>query len=176
MSRDENWEKAVAFHGHSCPGLAIGFRACEAAMEKMGIGSSRDEEIVCITENDACGVDAIQALLSCTLGKGNLLYHGAGKQAFSFLNRKNGDKLRVYLKMQKKEGISRQEWQKQLLDAPLEDVFVFSKPQYNMPEKARKFPSECCEICGELAAEHKIRLQEGKKVCLDCWVTYDRGW
>jgi formylmethanofuran dehydrogenase subunit E len=57
----ELWDKAVAFHGHECPGLAIGFKACEAAAEKIGIGVSDDEEIVCITENDACGVDAIQA-------------------------------------------------------------------------------------------------------------------
>ena len=26
-----NWERCVEFHGHSCPGLAIGYRACEAA-------------------------------------------------------------------------------------------------------------------------------------------------
>ena len=71
----ELWEKAVAFHGHECPGLAIGFKACEAAFEKMGIGISDDEQIVCITENDACGVDAVQALLSCTLGENSLSRH-----------------------------------------------------------------------------------------------------
>jgi len=31
------WEKAVEFHGHECPGLAIGVRAVEAAKTKMGI-------------------------------------------------------------------------------------------------------------------------------------------
>ena len=41
------WEKAVAFHGHECPGLAIGFRACEAVQEKMGLKFSQDEEVVC---------------------------------------------------------------------------------------------------------------------------------
>jgi formylmethanofuran dehydrogenase subunit E len=84
----ELWEKAAAFHGHECPGLAIGFKACEAAAEKIGIGVSDDEEIVCITENDACGTDAIQALLSCTLGKGNLLYHGTGSRHFLSLTAK----------------------------------------------------------------------------------------
>lgn len=62
-----NWEKAVAFHGHECPGLAIGVKAVEAVTEKMHLSISKDEEIVCITENDACGVDAIQSLLSCTV-------------------------------------------------------------------------------------------------------------
>ena len=64
------WQKAAAFHGHVCPGLAIGFKACEAAMKVMGVTGSKDEELVCITENDACGVDAIQAVLGCSLGKG----------------------------------------------------------------------------------------------------------
>lgn len=62
------WEKAVEFHGHECPGLAIGVRAVEAAKVKMGIHFSQDEEIVCVTENDACGVDAIQVLAGCSLG------------------------------------------------------------------------------------------------------------
>lgn len=31
------WEKVAEFHGHQCPGLAIGYKACEAAMEKMNI-------------------------------------------------------------------------------------------------------------------------------------------
>ena len=44
------WQKAAAFHGHVCPGLAIGFKACEAAMKVMGVTGSKDEELVCITE------------------------------------------------------------------------------------------------------------------------------
>ena len=50
---------------------------------------------MCITENDACGVDAIQVLLGCSVGKGNLLFHLRGKQAFSFYNRKTGKAVRL---------------------------------------------------------------------------------
>ena len=67
------------------PRLAIGFKACEVAVKKLGVGRAEDEEIVCVTENDACGVDAVQAILGCSIGKGNLIYRGTGKQAFSFL-------------------------------------------------------------------------------------------
>ena len=67
----ELWDKCVGFHGHECPGLAIGFRACEAAVEKLGVSFSKDEEVVCITENNACGVDAVQLITGCTFGKGN---------------------------------------------------------------------------------------------------------
>ena len=68
--QDELWEKCVEFHGHSCGGLAIGYRAALYAKELLGTGRSEDEEIVCVAENDACGVDAIQVLLGCSAGKG----------------------------------------------------------------------------------------------------------
>ena len=37
------WEKCVAFHGHQCPGLAIGYRAATLALEHLGLdGPSAD--------------------------------------------------------------------------------------------------------------------------------------
>ena len=60
------WEKAVAFHGHECPGLALGVRLCEFVRLRLGRTSAHDEELVCIAETDACPGDAIQALLGCT--------------------------------------------------------------------------------------------------------------
>ena len=83
------WEKAIAFHGHACPGLAIGVRAATEAIKRLNLSFSEDEEVVCVTENDACGVDGIQAILSCTAGKGNLKFRDTGKMAFSFFNRKS---------------------------------------------------------------------------------------
>lgn len=170
------WEKAVAFHGHECPGLAIGFKACEAVREKMGIDISDNEQLVCVTENDACGVDAVQALLSCTIGKGNLIYRGTGKQAFSFFDRKSGKKLRVCLKPGITDGMDRDRAKKYLLNAPLDEIFTFSEPKFDLPERARLFRTVICEICGEGAPENKIRLQDGKKVCEDCFQEYGRGW
>ena len=72
----EIWEKAVAFHGHTCGGLALGVRAAMEAQRRFGVERAEDEEIVGVTENDACGVDGIQVVLGCTLGKGNLIYRG----------------------------------------------------------------------------------------------------
>ena len=40
-------------------------------------------------ENDACSVDAIQVVLGCSVGKGNLLFHMRGKQAYSFYERRH---------------------------------------------------------------------------------------
>ena len=116
------WKKCVEFHGHECPGLAIGYRAAVAASEYLEIGKSDDEDIVCITENDACGVDAVQRILSCTIGKGNLIYRGTGKMAFSFFDRNSGKKVRFCLKTFK-EPMDRDERQKYILDAPFEEIF-----------------------------------------------------
>lgn len=171
----ELWKKCVAFHGHECPGLAIGFRACEAAVKKLGLEFSPDEEVVCVTENDACGVDAVQVITGCTMGKGNLIYHGTGKMAFSFYNRKTGGSLRAMLKPMPGE-MDRPARQDYILNAPIDDVFAFSKPKFELPQKARLFKTVICEICGEGAPENKIRLQDGKKVCLDCFEDYSRSF
>lgn len=174
MLSREIWEKAVEFHGHECPGLAIGVKACEAAMIKMGLQFSSDEEVVCVTENDACGVDAVQLITGCSFGKGNLVYRGTGKMAFSFFGRKTGENIRMILKpfTQKMDRKQRQEY---ILNAPIDEIFDFKKPMFEIPEKARLFETITCEICGEGAPEHKIRISEGKKVCLDCFKDYSRG-
>ena len=80
-----DWERCVAFHGHECGGLTIGYKAAQYAAKLLELKFSADEQVVCIAENDACGVDAIQVMLGCSVGKGNLLFHMTGKQAFSFL-------------------------------------------------------------------------------------------
>lgn len=169
------WDDCVKFHGHECPGLAIGFRACEIAEKLMGLKFSYDEEIVCITENDACGVDAIQVITGCTMGKGNLIYHNTGKMAFSFYDRKNNKSIRLILK-EIKGDLSRSEKQSYILEGPEEEVFEIKEAKFNIPQKARLFRSVVCEKCGELVAENRSRIENGKKVCLDCCEEYSRGW
>jgi len=171
----ELWDQCVGFHGHECPGLAIGFRAAEIAKDKMGLSFSQDEEIVCITENDACGVDAVQYITGCTMGKGNLIFKNTGKMAFTFINRKNGDAIRLMLNHDNKE-MERDERQKYILEAPEEEVFKIEKVYIELPERARNFKTIICEKCHEGAPEHKIRIQEGKMLCLDCYDEYTRGW
>ena len=92
------WNRCVAFHGHECPGLAIGYRAGELALEQLGVKAAFDEELVCISENDACGVDGVQVVTGCTVGKGNLLFHNTGKMAFTFYSRATGKGVRLVLK------------------------------------------------------------------------------
>ena len=167
------WEKAAAFHGHVCPGLTIGFRAALYAIDLLGITFSEDEQLVCITENDACGVDAIQAVLGCSVGKGNLLFHMTGKQAFSFYNRKSGKSVRLVLKKPVGE-MSREEALKYYTGCKQEEMFEVKETKIEVPEHARIFESYTCECCGESTGANWIRIFEGKKVCTDCYKKYDR--
>jgi formylmethanofuran dehydrogenase subunit E len=71
-------QETTNFHGHWCPGLAIGIRASEWVLKEMG--KAPDEEIVAVVETDMCGVDAVQYLTGCTFGKGNLIHKDYGKK------------------------------------------------------------------------------------------------
>ena len=167
------WEKAVAFHGHECPGLALGVRLCEYVQEHLHLRFSEDEQLVCIAEADSCPADAIQALLGCTFGKGNLLYRPTGKTAYNFYNRTTGKSVRV-VALRSKSELSREARKRQILEAPLEELFTTTEVKYPLPETARIFKTLTCELCGEGMAEHMARLQDGKVVCLHCFRAYDR--
>ena len=77
----ETIDRVIKFHGHSCPGLAIGIRVSELALERLGEPESG--ELIAVVETDMCGVDAIQFLTGCTFGKGNLIHKDHGKMAFT---------------------------------------------------------------------------------------------
>jgi formylmethanofuran dehydrogenase subunit E len=170
----ELWDRSAAFHGHICPGLTIGYKAALYARDLLDLQFSEDEEVVCVTENDACGVDAISVVLGCSVGKGNLLFRLRGKQAYSFFNRKTGKSVRLILRDMPKGDKSRDEVQQEMMDTPPDQLFAVKKPPFALPEEAKIFNSVECECCGEKTAENHIHLQEGKKVCPDCFVPYSR--
>ena len=169
----KTWKDCVAFHGHECGGLTIGYKASLYAIELLKLEFSADEQVVCISENDACGVDGIQVMLGCSIGKGNLLFHMRGKQAFSFYNRKTGASVRLVLKP-KPEGMTREESFAYYQSCEPKDMFDVKDATIRLPEKARLFDSYICDCCGERTASNWIRLAGGRKLCLDCYEGYDR--
>ena len=92
-----NFDNAVKFHGHACPGLAIGYRVANLALQELGVRAS-DEELVAIVENDSCAIDAIQLVCGCTFGKGNLIFKDFGKQVYTFIRRPNTEAIRIAVK------------------------------------------------------------------------------
>ena len=168
----KTWQDCVAFHGHECGGLTIGYKASLYAIELLGLEFSQDEQVVCIAENDACGIDAIQVMLGCSVGKGNLLFHMRGKSAYSFYNRKNGKSVRLVLKP--KAGLTREESFTYYQGCRPEEMFEVKEATIRLPEKAKLFDSYTCDCCGEVTGANWIRLSGDKKLCLDCYDNYNR--
>lgn len=183
MDKDipEDLSKAAAFHGHLCPGLAIGYRAARAAMDRMGIARAYDEELVCVAENDSCSVDAVQFLAGCTFGKGNLIYRDYGKQVFTFASRERpGKALRVSLKAgaipppgeDADPERRREEALRIMVTAPTDDLFFIDEIDFELPERARIHRSVLCDNCGEPTMETRIEERDGRRLCIPC----SRGW
>ncbi|MCL5057697.1 MAG: FmdE family protein [Actinobacteria bacterium] len=196
------WEKAVEFHGHSCPGLAIGYRVSQIALKELGGLRSQDEELVAIVENDACGVDAVMLMTGCTLGKGNLLYRDFGKHVYTFGSRSSNKALRISVngEILHKQSPDAQELRKKvfggtaiesekkefygyqaqrtdsILDIPENDFCKVEHIDFKFPGKARIFNSIRCDQCGEYVMEAKGRVKNGQIVCIPCSDSYTRGW
>lgn len=196
-----DWELCVDFHGHECLGLAIGYCQAKLGLEELQVEKAADEELLAVIEADACGVDAVQYLTGCTIGKGNLIFRDTGKMALTLANRKTESAVRILflgnilpedkkltaLRQKNSEGKLSGAEQSELLSLQKERIqaFIaypkdkmFSIRQAKMPqiEKARHFQTVVCSKCHEPFAEVKARLTDGRIVCPDCSAEYSRGW
>jgi formylmethanofuran dehydrogenase subunit E len=154
-------------------------------------------------ENDACGIDAVQVVAGTTLGKGNLIFRDYGKRAYTFINRKTGEAVRVAERPEFSERKGDPEmtrlrrkiadmtatdtdeaefsrltlaYIRELLALPEEEMFSIARVEVKIPERARIFRSVRCSICGETLAESRARVQDGRIVCIPCSEPYGRGW
>lgn len=193
------FDECVRFHGHSCPGLATGYRVAIAAMKALSVNRPYDEELVCVAETDACGVDAIQMVTGCTAGKGNLIIRDYGKHAFSFFSRESGKAVRVLVRnagmparsamddLRKKvfSGTATpdesarfremmEETTRALLSAPESDLLEIRGLSEKPPEKARIFTSVVCEACGEPVADARTRVVGGRRLCIPCSLGWEK--
>ena len=173
----DDLREVVAFHGHLCPGLVLGYRASKAGMEALGAGRSEDEELVAIVENDACGVDAVQFITGCTFGKGNFFFRDYGKQVFTFAVRPSGRAVRVSVRPDAgrasddddlPEAERRARRIRVLLDMDAEDLFRIERRTIDLPESARIHQSVLCDACGENVMETRVRRIGGEVLCAPC--------
>jgi formylmethanofuran dehydrogenase subunit E len=189
----EDFQRCADFHGHICPGLAIGYRAAKAGMEWLSAKRAEDEEVVAIVETDACGADAIQVLTGCTFGKGNFIHRDFGKQAFTLLGRKTGRGVRLALRAgalelsgqhrglfdRIREGTAspeeRREFQqlhlgksREIMEKPLPELFEIKEVSPALPSKAKIEPSKPCQVCGEPTMGSKLQNHDGKEICRSC--------
>ncbi|MDQ7093782.1 FmdE family protein [Desulfosporosinus sp. PR] len=196
-----DWERCVSFHGHVCPGLAIGFQAAQIALKLLPeLGEepyNPKSGIVSIVQNDACGVDAVQTLLSSTFGKGNLMFMDHGKHVFSFIRRQDGQGVRVALKYGAMDNERHQalrvkmmdntatpqeseefyqlheEISRHLVEAPPEEHFAWRKIHFELPKGPRLNPTVQCAFCGEGVMEQRASVRDGRIACPECVEKYE---
>ena len=190
----DDLQNCIEFHGHLCPGLVYGYLVAKEAIKLLHLERSTDEEIVAISENDSCAVDALQVILGTSIGKGNLILKEYGKNAYTILDRQNKrayrfSRNRSYDYMGKsKEAFAlldaaisagtateKDKWQHKhfksadLLSRPFHDFFTTKEIDFFMPPYAPLARSEACALCGEMTMSTKLADSEnGKRVCIPC--------
>jgi len=184
----------VDFHGHMCPGLVYGYRVAQEARRLLGIDRSHDEEVVAVSENKSCAVDALQALLGTSMGKGNLIINDYGKNVYTIFNRSTRKGFRFsrnthynYLGNDKDEfqrleeavsqGVATGE-EKQLqkkmkshdlMTKPFDEVFATRAVDMSAPPYAELARSEPCAKCGEMTMATKMTSDgASRRLCVPC--------
>ena len=166
------FEEVVRFHGHVCPGVAIGYRMALAGLAALKEMRAEDEELVAIVENDACGVDALQFLTGCTFGKGNLIFHDYGKSVYTLYSRKTGQGVRITSRADAipaeigDDRAARIDW---ILTAPEDALLNLKTVAIDEPPKARIHDSISCDRCGERVMATRIRQSGERRLCIPCW-------
>ncbi len=189
----KTYDEVVAFHGHSCPGLALGYRVSLRVLKEWGKPSA-DEEIVAIVENNSCAVDAVQVMTGCTFGKGNLVFRDYGKQVYTFINRPSGRSMRISVDWKKPEETPDEKamWEsymkgersdkvvkfvhdrrsakiRHILEADEKELMTLTGGREELPPEAEVYKSLRCEACGEKMMEPRARIKDGRTVCIPCF-------
>jgi formylmethanofuran dehydrogenase subunit E len=188
---DADLRDVVQFHGHLCPGLALGYRVAKAALRELKAERPRDEELVAIVENDSCAADAIQFVTGATFGKGNLVFRDYGKHVYTFFNRRTGQGVRIsedyrgfetdgrFAELRKRqdagEDVTRElqafkmEKAAAILKAEEKEIFTITPVADPPPREAGIRRSVRCAACGEKFMESRGRVKNGLIVCIPCF-------
>jgi len=193
MLVDMTVKRVVDFHGHLCPELAIGMKACEYARRLL----FKDEEplgrISVLAENCTSALDAFQVLLGVTLGNQCLKVLDFGKHNYTFSvgNTEEGFTLRLkgfsygdeleYEILEEKivhNQISLDEVVKfqelldgrvlKLLSSRPEDVFDLVNADQNILTMETPAAYLSCAGCGQqVLKEHAVEFR-GRLYCAPC--------
>jgi formylmethanofuran dehydrogenase subunit E len=193
MIDQQTLDRVVEFHGHMCPGLAMGVQAAQIALREIG-PHAKDEEVVAVVETDMCGVDAIQFLTGCTFGKGNLIHRDWGKNAYSFYRRSDGRAIRIAgrpdawerdpehqeLFAKVRAGMATEEERARfgelhhaqslkVLERDPDSLFRFEEIAGPPPRKARIHRTVICDRCREGVMETRVHILDGRELCPPCY-------
>lgn len=183
------------FHGHFCPGSAMGVKAAVRAMKDLDVKSKGMEEIVAIVETNSCFSDGIQLVTGCTFGNNALIYRDYGKTSFT-LAKRTGEGIRISALFDRvakerspeasalwdkvvvnRKGSGEESrrlnalWQElsfKVLEIPDEEILLIERVNISVPSYAHIFSSATCSVCGESIMEPRARIKQGKPICIPC--------
>ena len=182
-------------HGHFCPFSALGVKAAARAMKELRVVSTGMEELVAIVETNNCFSDGVQMITGCSFGNNAFIFRDYGKTAFT-LARRTGKGVRISVRadrvMEERPAEATELWEKvvvkrsgnesdskrlselwkelsfSVLGLPDEEVFDIKRGDVDVPAYARIFASVKCSLCGENVMEPRVRMKDGKPVCIPC--------
>ena len=191
-------EKTGELHGHFCSHSAYGVKAGYIAMRELGITNTGMEEVVAIVETNNCFSDGIQMVTGCSFGNNSLIYKDYGKTAVTVAKRdgtairialnpafeeSRADKYPEANTLFEKLVVRREEptpeerarmmqlfreMAIELLDAGDSKLFIIERKTITLPKYAPIFASVKCSLCGENVMETRVRMRDGKPVCIPC--------
>lgn len=189
---DFQLKRIADFHGHLCPELVIGYRACLCALPRLRLQLFVAPELRVLAENTTSAVDAIQHLTGCTSGNGRLIVKDRGQHVYTFVNGQ-GEGLRLALRpnavlfdpeflvlearIQAEQATLAEAARYQVLlderiltllhldEATLFDIRPASAAPRDADLTSALVP---CSRCGELTALTHIVFLNGQRVCLAC--------
>ena len=191
-------KKTGELHGHFCSHSALGVKAAYLAMREFEIVNTGMEEIVAIVETNNCFSDGIQMVTGCSFGNNSLIYTDYGKTAVTVAKRDGTairialnpifeesraerypeanalfEKLVVRREEPTPEESARlmqlsEEIAVELLDCNDSELFIIERKTITLPEYAPIFASVKCSLCGENVMETRVRMRDGKPICIPC--------
>lgn len=186
-------KRAVNFHGHICPELAIGSKFCEFVQGLFNDGSLSTSGFSIIAENTTSALDAIQVLLGTTVGNQRLQVMDFGKHNYTLLShslhcgwrlkqksieyedqpsyvafeekiRTNQASLEEVLAFQKLLDRRVQH----ILTMPPEKLFTIEETKHDHPLKESTSLYVQCDRCGEQMLASRSIKRDHETLCLPC--------
>jgi formylmethanofuran dehydrogenase subunit E len=173
---------AIELHGHYAPGLALGLRMSELALEKLD-AKRGDKELISICENRLCLADAIQVATGCTLGRRRIFLEDHGKLAFTLVYSKTKRGVRIALQEKAKDHSNlMNHWLTRMGKLSHEEEEALSLQMANLDEKyfriqpvevsqqrdSDKPPIVVCSKCKEALSSDLASTKESNVLCKAC--------
>jgi len=190
------FESAFFVHGYICGGMPLGFRAGVWALKQLAAERELNMGKLVFVETGTghaagCFADGVQMATGCTFGKGLMSRTEYGKWALTVVDKESLRAARVSVRPEvieaafqspfvkaRREGVPPTEVPVDVSVKLVENLFAKKEEElfvaklierYELPRGPKPtFNIVRCAACGEVVAENKLRLKDGKPMCIPC--------